>query len=101
MKFTEKYDYLYRQMIANLPVTGMAWLRHDFTKWWHKLGKAVDSHKPSKVSEMKTNNKGQVLIDLDVETEMEYHNGFWCVPISVLRGHNIIIVRKSHKEGKK
>ncbi len=48
------------------------------------------------MNKMKTNIKGQVLIDLEVETEMEYHNGFWCVPVTVLRGHNIIVVRK-HK----
>ena len=46
---------------------------------------------------MKTNVKGQVLITLDRETEMEYHNGFWCVPVSVLRGHNIIVTTINSK----
>ena len=45
MKFTKKYDYMYKQMIANLPVTGFKWLRPDFKKWWERLGKAVDSEK--------------------------------------------------------
>ena len=45
MEFNKKYDYMFKQMIANLPVTEMAWLRPDFKKWWKRLGKAVDSEK--------------------------------------------------------
>jgi len=45
MKFNKRYDYLYKQMIAQLPVSGMTWLRPDFTKWWERLGRAVDSEK--------------------------------------------------------
>ena len=48
MKFNKKYDYMYKQMVANLPVTGVKWLRSDFTKWWERLGKAVDSDKEAK-----------------------------------------------------
>ena len=42
MEFNKRYDYLYKQMIAQLPLTGMAWLRPDFTKWWERLGNVVD-----------------------------------------------------------
>ena len=47
---------------------------------------------------MRTNEKGQVLVDLDLESEMEYHNGYWCVPVSVLKKHNIIVVRVVNDE---
>lgn len=47
---------------------------------------------------MRTNEKGQVLIDLDVKTEMKYHCGFWCVPVSVLKEHKIIVIRHNKKQ---
>lgn len=40
MKFTKKYDYMYRRMIANIPL-GIA--RNTFKDWWKELGKIVDS----------------------------------------------------------
>ena len=40
-KFTKKYNWLYRQQIANLPLDS----RDDFTKWWKRLGRVVDDEK--------------------------------------------------------
>ncbi len=40
MKFTKKYDWMYRRLIANL-CTGNH-KRETFTKWWKQLGKMID-----------------------------------------------------------
>lgn len=45
MKFNKKYDYMFRQMIANLPMTNHYDVRKLFQEWWMKLGKLVDTDK--------------------------------------------------------
>lgn len=37
MTFKTKYDWMYRRMKANLPVTGYEYLRPEFDKWWEQL----------------------------------------------------------------
>lgn len=47
MKFTKKYDWMFRRQIANLPVTPL-FVRKDFEEWWKNLGKMVDTIKELK-----------------------------------------------------
>ena len=41
MKFTKKYDWMYKRMVANLCVGNQE--RKTFTKWWKELGKMIDA----------------------------------------------------------
>ena len=41
MKFTKKYDWMYRKMVANLCTSNYE--RKTFTNWFEQLGKLVDS----------------------------------------------------------
>ena len=43
MKFNKRYDYMFRQMVANLPVTNSYNVRIMFKEWWERLGRVVDS----------------------------------------------------------
>jgi len=40
MKFTKKYDWMFRRMLANLPVSDMS--RDTFRNWWKQLGHIID-----------------------------------------------------------
>ncbi len=42
MKFTKKYDWMFRRQIANLPVSPV-YVRQGFKRWWEELGERVDS----------------------------------------------------------
>ena len=46
MKFTKKYDWMYRRMTANLPANDIC--RNTFERWWNDLGKLVDTEKENK-----------------------------------------------------
>ncbi len=48
MKFTNKYDYMFRRMVANLPITNHYDVRKGFQEWWMELGKLADAEKQSK-----------------------------------------------------
>ena len=40
MRFTKKYDWMFRKMLANIPVSDIA--RSTFKDWWKQLGQIVD-----------------------------------------------------------
>ena len=48
----DKFDWLYRRQIANLPMTP-SYVRNDFTKWWNALCKEIDSDLKKKDKEIK------------------------------------------------
>ena len=37
MKLKERFDYMYRRMVADLPITGSEYLRPNFKEWWEHL----------------------------------------------------------------
>ena len=47
----DKFDWMYRRQIANLPMTP-SYVRNDFTKWWNLLCKEIDSDLKKKVEEI-------------------------------------------------
>lgn len=51
MKFTKRYDWLYRGMIANLPADSL--IRNNFTRWWNRLGDEVDKENLTKHNSQK------------------------------------------------
>ncbi len=40
MRFTKKYDWMFRKMLANILVSDIA--RSTFKDWWKQLGQIVD-----------------------------------------------------------
>ena len=40
-KFDKDFDYLFNQMYAQLPMTGVEWLRPAFKEWWKRMSKEV------------------------------------------------------------
>lgn len=45
--FKEKYDWMFRRMMANLPVTP-EYFRYEFERWWNKLAELVEEDKRAK-----------------------------------------------------
>lgn len=37
-----RFDFMYVRMLASLPVTGVEWLRPEFTRWWEQLCEWID-----------------------------------------------------------
>ena len=42
MKFIKKYDWMFRRMLASIPVSDIA--RKTFKDWWKQLGQIVDAN---------------------------------------------------------
>jgi len=42
MKTEKKYNWMYKSMIANIPVTGVEYLRPKFTKWFKQFCRLIE-----------------------------------------------------------
>ncbi len=60
MKFTKKYDWMFRRQITNLPLTP-EYVRKDFKKWWKELGDLIDTTQSNFI------NKEELLKEIDSE----------------------------------